>query len=327
MSEELFVGVDLGATKIAAGLVNRGGEILARTRELTRVEEGPEAVMGRLADCIQSLLTRAEKLSKPVAAVGICSPGPLDHESGVVLSPPNLTGWRDVPLKTIMEQKLSLPTFIEHDVKAAVLAEYHFGAGQGVDHLVYVTVGTGIGAGLLVNGELFRGCANVSGEVGHITIDVNGPACSCGRWGCVEVFAGGPAIGRAGRQALEEGAETRLTTLAAADPANVTAELVTQAAQEGDALARKILQDAGYHLGIGLANLANLVNPRRVVLGGGVSKAGELFFEAVWKGVRRWAYPKAAEVLEIVPAALGDEVGILGAAIVAWNSSGEMGGT
>lgn len=322
MSDELFVGVDLGATKIAAGLVNQEGEILAHTRELTRVEEGLEAVIRRITACIQGLLAKAEKLSRPVAAVGICSPGPLDHESGVVLSPPNLTGWRDVPLKTIMEGKLSLPTFIEHDVKAAVLAEYHFGAGQGVDYLVYITVGTGIGAGILLNGELFRGCANIAGEVGHITIDVNGPPCSCGRRGCVEAFAAGPAIGRTARQAVEEGAETCLTNLIAGNLEKITAELVTQAAHEGDALARKVLQDAGYHLGIGLGNLANLMNPRRVVIGGGVSKAGEIFFEAVGEGVRRWSFPKAAEVLEIVPAALGDDVGILGAAITAWSNLG-----
>ncbi len=313
---ELVVGVDLGATKIAAGLVRGEREILSRVRVLTMAEEGPRAVMDRIVSCVRHLMEAVLPEAGPVKAVGICSPGPLDQRRGVVLSPPTLPGWHDIPLKAIVEEEVALPTFIEHDAKAAALAEYYLGAGQGCRDMVYITVSTGIGAGIIMDGKLLRGCANVAGEIGHMTIDVNGPPCICGQRGCVEAFASGPAIARATQQAIAAGVRSRITELAG-DPDEITAEVVTQAAQEGDALACHILSEAGAYLGVGIANLANLLNPSCVVIGGGVSKAGELLLEPLRQAVQQWAYSVAAEPLTVVPSALGDDVGILGAAIVA----------
>jgi len=312
------IGVDLGGTKIAAGVVTAAGQILARARAATRAAEGPAGVIGRMVGLIAALRQQAPQAT----AVGVCSPGPVSARQGAVIQPPNLPGWDYVPLRAILSEQIGLPVALDHDCRAAALAEHHWGAGRGVGDMIYVTVSTGVGSGILLDGELWAGASESAGEIGHCTIDQNGPVCGCGRRGCVEAFASGTAIARRARELLDQGRQSRILELAGGQIAAVTARQVTEAALAGDALGVELLAEAGRALGIGFAILANVVNPRLIVVGGSLVKAGDLLLEPARAALRTWSVPAAAEALEVTPARLGDDVGILGAALLALRTAG-----
>jgi glucokinase len=238
----------------------------------------------------------------------------MDPVSGVVFEPPNLPGWRDVPLGSLLSAEVGLPVFVENDANAAALAERWAGAGVGVDDLIYVTVSTGIGGGLILGGQLYHGAAGTAGEVGHMVIEPDGPRCNCGRFGCLEALASGPSIAREARAAVAAG---RPTVLAAIAPQALDAAAVARAALDGDPVAREIYARAATALGIGITNLVNLLSPAMVILGGGVTRAGELIFAPVRRIVRQEAFERPGSAVQIVPAALGEDVGAIGAAAVA----------
>lgn len=309
------VGVDLGGTKILSALVDEGGVVHQRHRMATP-QQGPESVVAAIASSVQTGLQGSRAGEGDVVGVGVGAPGPLDPRSGVVFQPPNLAGWYNVPLADLLRRRLELPVFVENDANAAALGEWWVGAGRGVHDLVYITVSTGIGGGLIINDALVHGVSGTAGEIGHITIDIHGPRCVCGNTGCLEVLASGKAIARMAREAIAARRSTKVLELAGGDTERITAEVVATAARQGDAVAREIFDQAGTYVGVAVASVVNLLNPAKVVIGGGVSKAGDLLFAPVRRTVRERAFERPARDAEIVPAALGDDVGVVGAAAV-----------
>ncbi len=312
--EAYVVGVDLGGTQIRAGLVDATGRVLRRRRTLTRGEEGPDAVIDRMVHLIREVMA-GEPAS--VRGIGVASPGPIDPRSGGVRFAPNLPGWRDIPLKARLEQRLGLPVVVGNDANLAALAEHHFGAGRGIRDMIYITVSTGIGGGILVDGHLLVGHHGYGAEIGHQTVEDAGPRCKCGNVGCLEAMASGTAIAREGRIAVASGEPTRLAELCEGDVWRVDARMVAEAARAGDAVAREIYRRAGHYLGVGIVNLMHIFNPQRIILGGSVMKAKDLLMPAMWEVIRTRAWPVVQEDFDVVEAALGDDVGILGAAALA----------
>ncbi|MFN2269813.1 MAG: ROK family protein [Anaerolineae bacterium] len=315
--EQLVIGIDLGGTKINTALANGAGRIIARDYRETLAPEGPDTVIARMLDAASRVMAEADVEISQVTAVGICAPGPLDVAAGVVVSPPNLPGWDRVPLRQLIADALGIPAFLEKDANAAAMGECLFGAGRGTQHMIYVTVSTGIGSGLILDGKLYHGATSMAGEIGHTTIVPDGPLCGCGNYGCLEALASGTAIARRARERVAKGAPTLIGDLAEGDPERVTAKTVAQAATQGDIEAQQIISEAMDYLGIGIANLVNLFNPQVIIIGGGLANIGDALFEPVQRVVERRAFHAAVEAVRVVPAELGDDVGVLGAAAVA----------
>ncbi|MGQ9780581.1 MAG: ROK family protein [Bacillota bacterium] len=311
---DLTVGVDLGGTKIAAILVDGAGNVLNELRRPTEAERGREVVLENIVAAVRAVA--GENFGR-VAAVGLGAPGPLNRREGVIYQAPNLPGWQDVPVVRLLREELGCPVFLENDANAAGFGEWALGAGRGTQDMIYLTVSTGIGGGLILGGRIHHGRDDGAGEVGHMTVLPDGPRCGCGRRGCWEALASGTAIARAMVEALAEGRKSRVLELAGGDPSAVDAALVARAAREGDALAREVLERAFYYLAVGIVNLIHLLNPEAVVIGGGVAKMGEELFGPVRRMVAERAYPAMVRDLPIVPAALGDRAGVIGAAMVA----------
>ncbi len=316
-SEQLVIGIDLGGTKISTALVNRSGGIIARDYRRTEATEGQQAVVARMLDAAREVMAQSGVTRSQITAVGIGAPGPLDIKTGMTMSPPNLPGWRCVPLRQLVEDGLGITAFLEKDTNAAALGEFHFGAGRGTRHMIYVTASTGIGSGLILDGKLYYGADGMAGEIGHTTILPDGPLCGCGNRGCLESLASGTAIAHLARERVNRGISTRITELAENNLDRITAELVAKAAAQGDIEAREILAQAMNYLGIGVANLVNLFNPQLIVIGGGLTHIGEELFELVRNAIIRHAFPRPAQTVRVARAELGDQVGILGTAAVA----------
>jgi len=305
-----LVGVDLGGTQVRALVCDSEGQVLSRAATLTLAHEGRDAVIRRIIETvIEAVGTRPWT---EIAGIGIGAPGPLDPYSGVVVHAPNLPGWEQVPLQRIIAERFCVPAALGNDANLAALGEQRFGAGRGVDDLVYMTISTGIGGGIISGGELFLGHGGFAGEVGHQTILAGGPLCGCGNHGCLEALAAGPAIGRMGREAAEEGRGEALLALAGGDVSRISARVVSQAAAAGDATAIEIIRRAATYIGIGLANLANILNPELYVLGGGVTHAGPLLFDTIRETIRRTAMLATRDV-RVERAVLGDDVVLWGA--------------
>jgi glucokinase len=315
--ENFIIGIDLGGTNIRTAVVDHLGGIIAHDHRHTLANEGPRAVIDRMIEAAREVMAKAGLARCQVAAVGVCSPGPLDLEAGVALSPATLPGWDRIPLRQLIEEGLGIPTTLENDANAAALGEHRFGAGQGVDHMIYVTASTGIGGGLILGGALYHGASGMAGEIGHTTILADGPLCGCGNRGCLEVLASGSAIARRAREIVTKGVPTKIANLANGDIDLITAKLVADAASEGDVEAGKILSEAMDYLGIGLASLVNLFNPELVVIGGGLVHIGERLFGPVRRTIKQRAFPAQAQAVRVVPAELGDHAGVLGASEVA----------
>ncbi|MFQ5812391.1 MAG: ROK family protein [Anaerolineae bacterium] len=312
MVEKLIVGVDLGGTQIRAALADGEGKIIRRTSCLTLAEEGPGRVMGRIKGAIYKMMRATDR--GQVQGIGIVAPGPLDPWKGVIMDAPNLPGWKKVPLKELMEEEFGLPVLVGNDANLAALAEQRFGAGQGIADLIYITVSTGIGGGIIVDNRLLLGAQGFAAEVGHHTVEAHGPRCNCGNIGCLEALAAGPAIARHARELIKEGTKTAITDLVGGDLDEITAKVVNQAAQAGDPTAIELFRQAGFYIGVGIVNLLHLFNPSLIVIGGSVTKAGDLLFEPIRATVRERAMASYYwENTPIVPATLGDDVGLLGA--------------
>lgn len=315
-----FVVVDLGGTQIRAARCLADGRMETRVALPTRASEGPEVVLARVEKAIRQVwLADGE-----VAALSIAAPGPVDPRRGVVYFAPNLPGWEEMPLRDRLVEAFGVPTFVGNDANLAALGEHHFGAGRGVDDMIYLTISTGIGGGIILNGRLFEGPRGLGGEVGHIIVEANGPPCSCGSRGCLETLASGPAIARAARMAVERGEPSSLLEWAGEDPAQITARDVAAAARQGDELARRVLAQAGFYIGVALVSLMYLFNPSLFVIGGSVAKAGDLLFVPMEETMRARARQIYWRDTAIVPAALGDDVGLLGALALAIQGVGEV---
>lgn len=313
-----FIGVDLGGTHLRAAVVDiTNGQVIHLIQVDTLSREGHDAVITRMAQLIERVIVNSGTPKSEVGGVGIGVPGKLDRENGLVLFLPNLPGnWLNVPLQQQIEQQAGLPTHILNDARAMTFGEWKYGAGRGVSTVACFTLGTGVGGGLIVNGRLHLELGGTAGELGHQIIEVDGPSCGCGSRGCLETFASGPAIAAAGIKAVVQGLTTRIGPMVNYDLNRITPEVVYQAALSGDPIAQEIYQRAGHYLGIAISNVIVSVGPRKIVIGGGVSQAGELLFEPIRRTVKSSVFISSTENIEIVPAQLGINAGIIGAA--AW---------
>lgn len=308
--QKQYLVVDVGGTHVRTAVARPDGTLLGRLDEPTPID-GPESVMERIVEMAADSTRQAGTTIEDLIRAVVAAPGPVDRQKGIVFSPPNMPGWETVALGPELETRLRMPVTIENDANVAALGEFHFGAARFARYAVYMTISTGIGGGVVDDGHLLTGSGGTAGEIGHMTIDRHGPVCSCGNVGCLEASASGSSIARRFREAVESGRETAITdeTPSAAD--------IARAAQEGDNLAREIFLDAADAIGTGVANVINLFNPDVVVLGGGVTKTGPLLFDTVESVVARRALPTAGQLARIVPAELGDDVGLVGALAVA----------
>ncbi len=318
ISDKPVIGVDLGGTKMLTALISAGGKMLVKNTHPTLVHEGVDAVINRLCKGIDSLLQH--KNIKPPELGGICvaCAGGIDSGSGVVVTPsPNMPGWTDIPLAEIIGKKFRVKTHVINDASAAALGEHRCGAGEGVDNLVLLTLGTGIGGGIITGGVLYLGAVGAAGELGHMTIDDSGPLCGCGNHGCLEMLASGKAVARLAVERIREGETSVLTGMADGKLENITAEMVGEAARKSDKLAGEVIEQAAYFLGVGMVNIVNIFNPEMIIIGGGMAAMGEMLIEPGRKIVKERAFPIASRAVSIISARLGNEAGVYGAAAFA----------
>jgi len=309
-----IVGVDVGGTNIVAGTVAQdGSEIVGVVSEPTASEQGADAVVDRLIRLARASMTQAQ--GKEIAGVGIGSPGPLDTKTGVVLLTPNL-GWVNMPLRDRVATALGLPATLDNDANCAIFGEWWRGAARGVEHVVGLTIGTGIGGGIVLHGDIYRGASDIAGEIGHMTIDSTGRRCKCGNYGCLEAYASGPAIAARAVEGVEAGADTSLPRYVGGNLPLITAQVVYEAAHDGDEYALEVVRDTAKFLGAGVANIINIFNPQVVVICGGVTLAGDKLFVPLRSEVKRRAFKPAVEVCRIVPGELPGTAGVWGAAAV-----------
>jgi glucokinase len=306
------LAIDIGGTKLAAGIVDTEGRILARGEVPTLAADGLEPVLGRIVGLGRDLLSRPEVADVSVHRVGVGCAGPVDLKAGIVFNPPNLPGWVRVPLIDHLQQALALPAILENDANAAALGEFRYGAGRGAQTIVYLTVSTGIGGGIILNGKVWHGLKDAAGEVGHMTVCPDGPRCGCGNWGCLEAMSSGTSIARRAREMVASGRQSELSRVTIPTSADVV-----RLAKTGDPVASEIWDQAVRFLGIGVAAVITILAPERVVIGGGVTKAGDFLFQPLRAHVRERVKLVPVESVAILPAALGPDVGILGAAAVA----------
>ena len=319
------LAIDLGGTNIFAAIISSQGRVMARACYLTLADEGSEAVINRIFLVIEDLLHQRSMKLCQLDSISIATAGAIDFDKGLVTSSPHLPGWHDVPLRDIVGGKYKVKTFLINDANAAALGEHKFGAGQGVDNLIVLTVGTGIGGGIIVGGKLYSGASGSAGEIGHMTIDVSGPRCDCGNDGCLEALVSGGAVAKEAIRRIRQGGSSSLTGVVGGKIENITAEEVSVEAQGGDSLASEVILQAATYLGIGLASIVNIFNPEMIIIGGGMAKMGDLLLNPARQVVRQRAFQLPVRAVRIVPAQLGDDAGMLGAAVFAFQQKTKRG--
>lgn len=308
-NNQYVVGVDLGGTKIATALLDRSGQVLQRIQFQTTELKTAEEVIDCLVHSVNEV--RGER---SIAGVGVASPGAVDTERGMILNGTNLPGWAEIPLRQEMAKRLGgVPVKVVNDANAAAWGEYYAGAGKGARTMVYVTISTGIGSGIVLDGKLLLGSSGYAGELGHTMIGLGGPICSCGRPGCWEAYASGTSIARFAVEAAAVKASL-MTELAAEDGISIGAKHLFEAARQGDAVAQETVEQVTYYIALGLVNVVHTFNPDCIVIGGGVSRAGEALFVPVKNKTSELVMEPYRETFRIVPALLGDDVGVIGAA-------------
>jgi glucokinase len=315
------VGVDLGGTNVRAALVDRQGRLLEEARRPSLAEGCAEETLAAVHETVAAVLGRHHVHARQVVGIGIGLPGIMDSETGVVFWSPNFPAWKDVAVPPVVGTPLELPTYILNDARCAALGELQFGAGRGARHMVMITLGTGIGGAFVVDGRLLLGPNGSIGEVGHMTIDPSGPRCGCGCFGCWEQWCARDAIVERALRRVQRGRATLLLERVA-EPGAITPHLIAAAAQEGDVLAREVIEETAFYVGVGVANLINMLNPEVFVIGGGIAQAGEVLFEPVRRTVRARAVALQQRTARIVPAELGENAGVMGAVVLALQRSG-----
>ncbi len=316
-ADDLILGVDLGGSKILTAVVKSRGEMLSSDESTTPATEGREVVIQSILDSAHSALGQANCTISEISAIGIAAPGISNPEAGILFTSPNLPGWRNVLLRDIIQNKLGKRAFLINDANAAALGEFCFGAARGIRNFIYITLSTGIGGGIVIDGKIYTGAIGTAGEVGHMTIDDKGPICNCGNRGCWEMLASGTALAREARHRIKEGIRTSILEYAGGDMEKVTAQVIHSAAEQGDSLAKKLISRTGYYVGVGLANLINIFNPELIVIGGGLSNIGDMLLKPAFKVAGERAYKEAFQAVRFASAGLGRNSGVLGAAAFA----------
>jgi len=315
--DTLILGIDLGGTKILTAVVDTHGKMRSRDHSITPAKEGREAVVKSILESVGRALDQANIGTTDLAAIGVGAPGLSNPGTGILFTSPNLPGWKDIPLRDIIEKELGKKAFLINDANAAAVGELYFGAGRGTQNFIYITISTGIGGGIIIDGKIYTGFSGTAGEVGHMVIDDDGPACNCGNRGCWETLASGTALAREARHRIKEGAATLILQLAGGDVENINAEVIQEAALAGDKLAIELIERTAYYLGVGLANLINIFNPEVIVIGGGLSNIGDMLLKPAFKEAGHRAFKQPYQAVRFARAGLGRNSGVLGAAAFA----------
>ena len=305
------IGIDLGGTKISTAIADLEGKVISQTTVPTLANEGEEAVLGRIVKTVEIVVDEGNVTLDNIKAIGIGSPGPLDAKAGIIITTPNLP-FKNFNLIKPLSEKFNVPVYLDNDANVAAIGEFMFGAGKGTENMVYFTVSTGVGGGAILNGKIFRGSTSNALEIGHTTVVQDGPRCNCGNIGCLEAISSGTAIGKKGQEAVLTNVDTSLKKYD-----KVTSYEVFIEAKAGDKVSMEIIDRALTYLGIGVANAISTFDPDAVIIGGGVSKAGDIVFEIVREVVNKRCFKTMAEHCKILPAGLGTDAGVVGAVALA----------
>lgn len=306
------IGIDVGGTNVKIALVDDKGSILYSNSVPTRAEMGYEYTVNNIKQAIRDLMSETKVTD--IEGIGFDFPGQIDYKNGIVRLAPNIPGWVNVPIAQIIEDEFKIPTRIDNDVHCAALGELNFGAGKGCENFICMTVGTGIGSGIVINGKLVRGASNAAGELGHIKLQMHdGPLCGCGDYACLEAFASGPAIVKMAEEYIMGGKSTKFRELANPD---ITPYIVSEAAKLGDPVAKQIFNKMGEYIGFGLTSVVNLLNPEKIIIGGGVADAGDILLNPIRETIKKRAMVVAGSAVEVVPAELGNTAGVIGASML-----------
>jgi len=318
MTEQLiYAGIDIGGTNVKFGLFNGSGKVLFKEQRPTMAEKGPTPLLHMITNIAERLLYFAAEEGYAVKWVGVGSPGAVDHKTGKVIGPcPNIEGWQGTEIGVTMRDRLNMPVFVDNEVNAMALAEARFGAAIGASSVVCATVGTGVGGGVIIDGRVVHGFSSSAGELGHMTIDVDGPRCACGNYGCIESFCSTRAIVARTKSRLNNGLTEIFSEVLEGSIENLTIKKLFTAAKKGDSVALSVVSDTARYLGAGLAGVVNLLNPQVVVIGGGVADGGAGFIETVAEEIKRRAFSSAVEKLTVTKAALGNDAGFMGAGLL-----------
>jgi glucokinase-like ROK family protein len=309
------IGIDMGASHISIILTDFGASVIDEIEVPFSVADGPELCFKQADSLINSVLKKNNLDLGDLSAIGLGVPGPIDSEAGMVYAPPIMPGWDGYPIQKSLEKKWGLPVSLNNDAELGALGEWAYGVGRGENYLAYIKVGNGIGSGLLLNGQIYRGATGSAGEIGHLTLEENGPVCDCGNSGCLEALAGGKAIARQAREAIRNGQRTLLASMGPIE--SLTARDVTLAARRGDLVAQKIITSAGRYLGIAIAGLVNLFNPQTIVVGGGVAQVGDLLLQPIRETVSQRSLKASARTVKINTATLRRRSSGMGAIVQA----------
>src|SRR5579859_447029 len=320
---ELVIGVDVGGTKVAAGVVDAHGKILAHTRAPMNCHGSAAEGLASVTSAIESLFSQHPQNRSLVRRIGICAPGPLDPRTGVVINPPNVPCWRDFPLAEEVSKHYSAVVKVDNDANAGALAEQLWGAGRGYRNVFFATLGTGVGTGIVLDGKIFHGRTGAAAEGGHVSIDLNGPPCNCGKRGCIEVLASGTAIALRAKEKLAKSPKdgSKLLALAGGKSEAVRSEMVAKAAAAGDALSKQILEDTLEYLAVWLGNVVDLLEPEVIILGGGAGEMLKPRFGEIQNRMKHWCVNSRYHEIPIVPAHYGENAGIAGGAALCVASS------
>lgn len=319
---DLVIGIDIGGTKIAGGVLDRGARLITRRESRSHAGCLPDQVVEIVVRLVDDLLASSSVSRRQVAGVGAGISGHVHFASGVVLTNSNLPGWEQIPLRDILRSKLGLPVTLDNDANCAAWGEYRAGAGRGARHMAYLTFSTGCGMGIVIDGRLYRGATGTAGEIGHTVVDPNGPLCSCGKRGCLMSYACGMALDQAARDSIQRGEATLLTELCGAKPEHVAAEQIAEAAHRGDALANRLLEEAGRFFGIGLSTVVQVLNPDTIVIGGGLARIGPLILEPSIRALNENIHPVLVDSARVVLSELWNDAGLIGAGAMAWEADG-----
>jgi glucokinase-like ROK family protein len=309
------LGIDMGASHLSIILTDFGSQVIDEIEVPFRVADGPEICVNQANALMEELLKKNRLTLKDISALGIGVPGPIASDAGMVFAPPIMPGWDGYPIQASLEEKWGFPVSLNNDAELGALGEWAYGVGRGENYLAYIKVGTGVGSGLLLNGQIYRGATGSAGEIGHLTIEENGPQCDCGNFGCLEALAGGKAIARQGQEAIKKGQRTLLSSMGPIE--SLTARDVASAARRGDLVSQKIIANAGRYLGIAIAGLVNLFNPRTIVVGGGVAQIGDLLLQPIRDAVSQRSLRASARTVKINTAVLRRRSSGMGAIVQA----------
>lgn len=315
MAKKYRLGVDLGGTNIKIAVVDEKGHIAYSKSIPTNADRGFESTFENIKTLIQDTFKESAINKSDLSGIGFGCPGLIDSVNGIVRDLPNMPGWVNIQLAELIHREFGLKTRIDNDVRVATLGEYKFGAGVGVSNLICITIGTGIGSGIILDGKLIKGANLCAGEIGHMTLQEHaGPICGCGNTGCLEALGSASAIVKRGEELLSGGRPSKIRELKG--EGMLTPQIIAEAAQKGDPPAQRILYETGRWIGIGLANVVNLLNPELIIIGGGVAKAGEFLFEPIRETIKKRALKIPGDMVKVEPALLGESAGVIGASLL-----------